>query len=106
VLVDRDALVEQVVRTDDGRVAAGVAAADPAFLDDRDVGEAVFGGEVVRGAEPVAAAADDDRVVRGLRLGLAPLLAPVAMLREAPPQQRESRPGLTLQARSSLFPGS
>ncbi len=106
VLVDRDAFVEQVVRADDGRVAAGVAAADPALLDHRDVGEAVMGREVVRRAESVAPAADDDRVVRGLRLGLAPLLAPVAVLREAPPQQRESRPGLTLQARNSLFSGS
>jgi hypothetical protein len=106
VLVDRDALVEQVVRPDDRGVAPGVAAADPALLDDRDVGQSVLGREVVGGAESVPAAADDDRVVGGLRLGLAPLLAPVAMPREAPPQQGEARPGLALQARSSLFSGS
>ena len=98
VVVDRDALVEQVVRADDGRVAAGVAAADPALLDDRDVGESVLGGEVIGRAEAVAAAADDDRVVRGLGLGLAPLLAPAPVPAEAAPQQAESGPGLPLHA--------
>ena len=37
VVVQRGAFVEQVVRADDGGVAAGVAAADPAFFHHRDV---------------------------------------------------------------------
>jgi hypothetical protein len=106
VVVERDALVEEVVRADDRRVAAGVPAADPALLDDRDIRDAVLGREVVRRAEAVAAAADDDRVVGGLRLGLAPLLAPALVPAEAAPQQAEPGPGLPLQARSSLFSGS
>jgi hypothetical protein len=90
VVVERDALVEQVVRADDRRVAAGVAAADPALLDDRDVREAVLGREVVRGAEPMPAAADDDGVIGRLRLRVPPLLAPAAVPRKAPPQEREA----------------
>ena len=70
VVVDRRALVEEIVGADDGRVAARIAAADPALLDHGDIGDPVFLGEVVGGREPVPAAADDDGVVGGLRLGM------------------------------------
>ena len=55
--------VPQVVGADDRGVAAGIAAAEPALLQHRDIGDAVLLGEVVGGREPMAAAADDDDVV-------------------------------------------
>jgi hypothetical protein len=72
VLVDRRALVPEVVRADDRRVPAHVAAAQPPALEHRDIGDAVLRGEVVRGGQPVAAAADDHHVVATPRLGVAP----------------------------------
>ena len=83
MVVEPGALVVEVVRADDGGVAACVAAAEPALLDHRDVGDAVFLGEIVGGAEPVAAGADDDDVVFGLRLGVRPLLAASSCYRSA-----------------------
>ena len=68
VIVDRGALVEEVVGADDRGVAAGIAAADPALLDHGDIGHAVQLGEVVGRREAVPAAADDDGVVARLRL--------------------------------------
>ncbi len=50
--------------------------------------EPVFGGEVVGGAEAVSAAADDDRVVGGLWLRLAPLRLPAAVARQSAQKQR------------------
>ena len=79
VVVERGALIEQVVRADDRGVAAGVAAADPAFFEHRDVGEAVLGGQIVGRSQPVAAAADDDGVVGALGLRTAPLRLPAAL---------------------------
>jgi transcriptional regulator GlxA family with amidase domain len=66
VVVEPRALVIEIVRADDGGVAPGVAAAEPALVDHRDVGDPVLLGEIVGGAEPVAAGADDDDVVFGL----------------------------------------
>ena len=66
VVVKRRTFVKQVVRTDDGGVAAGIAAPDPALFNDGNVSEAVFLCQVVGRAEAVTAAADDDRVVAGL----------------------------------------
>jgi hypothetical protein len=63
VLVDRGALVPEVVGTDDGRVAGHVPAAEPAPLEHRDVGDAVVLREVVGRGEAVTAAADHDRLV-------------------------------------------
>ena len=82
VLVKRAAFVPQVVRADDGRVASGVAAADPAFFQHRDVGDGVVFGKVVRGREPVPAAADDDRVVAWFRRGIAPEGLPAGVARK------------------------
>jgi hypothetical protein len=80
VFVEHSALVPQVVRPDDGGVACHVAAGQPAFLQDGDVGDAVLFGEVVGGGQAVASSADDDDVVRGARLGVAP--EEVRMLRQ------------------------
>ena len=72
VLVDRGALVPEVVRADDRRVARDVPAGEPAALEHGDVGDAVLLREVVGGREPVPAAADDHDLVRVARLRAAP----------------------------------
>ena len=77
MVVERGTLVEQVIGANDRGVAAGVAAADPALLEHGDVRQAVLLGQVVGSPQAVTAAPDDDGVVVGLRLGLAPLLLPV-----------------------------
>ena len=79
VVVERRRLVEEIVRTDDGGVAAGIAAADPALFDDRDIGDAVNGRKVIGRRQPMSAAADDDDVVFLLRLRRAPLALPTLM---------------------------
>ena len=79
MLVDRRALVIEVVRADDRRVAPGIAAAEPALLDNRDIGRAMRLGEVIGGGEAMAARADDHDVVMLLRLRIAPLPPPSAM---------------------------
>ena len=63
VLVDRRALVPEVVGADDRGVAGHVAAGEPALLQDGDVGHAVVLGQVVGGGQAVPAAADDHDVV-------------------------------------------
>ena len=72
--------------------------------------QAVLGREVVGRAEPMAAAADDDRVVGRLRLGLAPLLPPVRVAGEARASRSEKPENCRFmrdaQARRSLFSGS
>ena len=49
---------QKIVGAHDGGVAAGVAAAQPAALDHRDVGDAVLLGQIVGGRQAVAAADD------------------------------------------------
>src|ERR1700730_4865608 len=94
MVVERGALIEQVVGADDSGVAAGVAAADPAFFQHRDVGEAVLAREVVGCSQPVTAAADDQGVIGGLGFRTAPLRRPAALAGQAPYQQREAGEGL------------
>ena len=55
VVVEPGALVVEVVRADDRGVAPGVAAAEPALVDHRDVGDPVLLREIVGRPEPVAA---------------------------------------------------
>ena len=78
---------QQVVRADDGGVAARIAGADVALLQHRDVGDAVLLGEVVGGRKPVPAPADDHHVVFRLRLGLAPGRRPAGVAAQRLPQQ-------------------
>ena len=94
MVVECGALIGQVVGADDGGVAAGVAAADPAFFEHRDVGEAVLAGEVVGRSQPVTPAADDQGVIGGLGRRAAPLRRPAALAGQAPPQQRQAGEGL------------
>src|SRR5581483_10455348 len=70
-VVEGDALRSQVVGPEDGGVAPGAAAADVALVENRHVGDAVSGGQVVGGGQAVDAAADDDDVV-----GTAQVVAP------------------------------
>ena len=67
------------IRTHDGGVAAGVAAADPAGFQHRHIGDAVVLGQVVGRGQAMAAAANDDHVVAGFWLGVAPRRSPVGL---------------------------
>ena len=86
-VVEARALREEVVGAHDRRVAPGVAAAEPAALEDRHVADPVVLRQVVRGRESVAAAAHDERIVGALGLGRAPHRSPAALPRERPAQQ-------------------
>jgi hypothetical protein len=67
-LVEAGALRRQIVRADDGRVAARRAGADVRLLEHGDVLQAEPGRQVVGGRHAVRAAADDDDVVVLLQL--------------------------------------
>ena len=82
MLVERRRFLPEVVGADDRGVASGVAAAEPALLQHRDIGEAVLLGEVIGGREPMPARADDDGVIGRLRLRVAPLLGPAGIVLE------------------------
>ena len=76
VVVERRRSPEQIVGAHDGGVAPGIAAAEPALFDDRDVGETVLLGQVIGGREAMAARADDHRVVGRFGIGRTPLFRP------------------------------
>src|SRR3954467_337347 len=101
MLLKRPAFVPQVVRAHNGGVAAGVAAAEPAALEYRDVADAVLLRQVIGGGEAVAAAADDDDVVGGLRIGRAPVRRPVCMAPQRLAQEGERREALHVRWRRS-----
>ena len=66
--VDRRRRVLQVVGPDDGRVAPRVAAAKPAFFQDRHIGDPKVFAKVVCCRQSMPASADDDRVIFLFRL--------------------------------------
>jgi hypothetical protein len=70
--VEGRALGRPVVRADDRRVAPGRPRADVRLLEDADVADTVALREVVRGRQPMRAAADDHDVVAALQLGPLP----------------------------------
>ena len=79
MIVESGALVVEIVRADDRGVAVGIAAAEPALVDHRDVDDPVLLRQVVGGAEAVAAGADDHHVVGGLGLRVRPLGRPALL---------------------------
>ena len=81
-LVEGLIAVEQVIGADNGGVAPHIAAADPAFLDHRDFLLAENFRQIMGRGQPVPAAADDDDVVMGLRLRVAPGGRPAFMARQ------------------------
>src|SRR3954454_14171287 len=91
MLVEMRALIPEIVGAHDCRVAPGIATADPALLQHRDIGDAVFLCEVVRRRQAVAATADDDDVVFGLWLRAAPGFLPVLVITESVAGERENR---------------
>ncbi len=105
VVVQRRALVEQVVRADDGRVAAGVAAADPALLEHGRTRDAVLRREVIRRRQAMATATDDDGVVLRLRRYTTPLRRPALLTAEGFLEQRPAGK-FPHQALRSAFCGS
>ena len=60
--------------------SAGIAAPDPAFFQHRDIGEAVVLGQIV-GTGQAMAAADENGVIFGFRLRIAPGRFPAAIAR-------------------------
>ena len=70
---------QPVVRPHDGGVAPDVAPAEIALLEHRHVCQTVLLGEVKRRGQAMAAAADDDDIVFGFRVGSAPVGPPSAV---------------------------
>ena len=70
---------QKVIRPHNRGVAPDVAGAKVAFLQHRDVAQAVVLGEVIGGGKPMPATTDDDGVIARLRLGVAPDRAPAAV---------------------------
>ena len=79
LLVEWDVAGQHVVRPDDRRVAADVAAADPALLDDGNSRQAKILGKIVGRREAVSAAANDHDVVVGFRFGIPPRRTPAGV---------------------------
>ena len=72
--------IPQVIRAHDRSVTARVTAADPAFFQHRDIGDAVLPGEVVSSRKPVTTATDDQYVIFRLRFWTTPRGSPVFMV--------------------------
>ena len=102
LLIDGGAFVPQIVGPDDRRVAARVAAAEPSFLDHRDVANTVFLGQIIGGRQTMAAGADDNHFVFRLRLRTAPGGRPIAMVIDRVAGKAEDR--ITAHDRGSNLP--
>src|SRR5258707_8347642 len=94
MIVEGGAFVEQIIRADDGRVASGVAAADAAFFEHRDVCKSMLPRQVIGRPQTVPAAADDDSIVLAFGFRLAPLLLPAAMAGQTAQKKGKRREGL------------
>ena len=91
LLVERDVARFLVVRPHDRGVAPDIAAAEPALLDHRDVGQPMVLGQVIGGGEPVPAATDDHGVVGPFRLWLAPHGCPAGLALEGLREDGQNR---------------
>ncbi len=89
--IERDALRVEIVGADHRCVPPGIAAADPAFLEHRRAANSVSLGEIIGRRQTMAAAADDDGVVRRLGDRRAPSRRPATVAGQAFLQQRKSR---------------
>ncbi len=89
MLVDPRAGVPQIIRADDRRVAPGIAEADRAFFEHRDIADAVLFREIISGRQPVPAAADNHDLVALSRRRLAPSRRPAPVPRQRMPGERE-----------------
>ena len=67
---------QHVVGAHDGGVAAHIAAAKVSLFQNRHVGDAVLRRQIMRRGQPVTAAADNDDVIFGLRIRIAPVRRP------------------------------
>src|SRR5580698_7064795 len=76
MLINRCALVPQVIRTNDCGVTPGVAATQPSLVQHANIADAVLGGEIVRRGQPMAAGADDHDIVSIARFRGTPLFRP------------------------------
>ena len=85
LLVDRGGRVLEIVRPDDRRVPPRVAAAKPALLDHRDIGDAVVLAEVIGRGQPVTAGADDDHLVAFPGFGRGPGAFPARVMAQGFP---------------------
>ena len=85
MLVKQRSLGPQVIGADNGRIAAGITAADPAFFQNGHVADTMLFCKVISCCESVPAAADDDDVILALRLRTTPRLAPVTVVADRVP---------------------
>ncbi len=76
MFVKMRAFIVEIVGADDGGVAPGIAAAEPALFDHRDVGDAVLLGQIIGSTQAMTARADDDDIILSLGFGIGPLLLP------------------------------
>ncbi len=79
MIVKMRAFVIQIIGADDRRVSSGTSSTNPAFFKHRNIGNAVFFGEVICRAETMAAAANDNRIISWLGRSVGPLLRPILM---------------------------
>src|SRR6266850_4878175 len=68
MLVNGCRFVPKIIGADDGRVSGRVASCEPAFLQHRDIGQAMIFGQVIGGCKSMTTAAYNDRIVSLLRL--------------------------------------
>ena len=71
LLVEQCCFGPEIVGANDRGVASGIAAADPAFLQHRDIREPMLFGQVVGGRQSMPAATDDDDIVFTCGSGIA-----------------------------------
>jgi hypothetical protein len=89
MVIEARAFVIEIVGADDGGVAAGIAAAEPALFDHGDVLDAVFLGEIIGRAEAMPARSHDHHVIGRPRLRGRPLPVPALMAAHGLPGDRE-----------------
>ena len=90
LLIEQRCLGPEIIGTHDRRVATGVTAADPAFLEHGNIRDPMLFRQVVGRRQSMPAAADNDDIVFTLRLRATPCLGPAAIVAKRIFQQAES----------------